>query len=96
MKGNPYRTLGAERAHRDFLESRGFAAEPQVKLTRNAAAMLEAAMTLAEGQADANLWFPYADIGQELLDAGLVARTCHADGRVTYRLTAAGKAWRGS
>jgi hypothetical protein len=32
-------------------------------------------------------------LGQELLDAGLVARTCHADGRVTYRLTAAGKRW---
>lgn len=32
--------------------------------------------------------------GQELLDAGLVARTMHADGRVTYRLTAAGQAWK--
>jgi len=32
--------------------------------------------------------------GQELLDAGLVARTCHADGRVTYRLTQAGQRWR--
>jgi len=96
MKGNPYRTLGAERAHRDFLESRGVVPEPQVKLTRNAAALFDAALQLAEGQADADLWIPYADIGQELLDAGLVARTCHADGRVTYRLTAAGKAWRGA
>ena len=32
--------------------------------------------------------------GQELLDARLVARTIHQDGRVSYRLTAAGKAWR--
>lgn len=32
--------------------------------------------------------------GQELLDAGLVARTIHTDGRTTYRLTAAGKRWR--
>lgn len=36
----------------------------------------------------------YAAIGQELLDAGLVARTIHQDGRITYRLTAAGKRWR--
>ncbi len=94
MRGNPYRTLGAERAHREFLESRGVVAEPQVKLSRNAAAMLDAAMTLADGQPDSDLWIPYVDIGQELLDAGLVARTTHADGRVTYRLTEAGKAWR--
>jgi len=33
-------------------------------------------------------------IGQELLDRGWVARTCHAAGGVTYRLTAAGKRWR--
>lgn len=31
---------------------------------------------------------------QELLDAGLVARTIHTDGNVTYRLTATGKKWR--
>lgn len=94
MRGNPYRTLGAERAHRDFLESRGVVAKPQVNLSRNAAAMLDAAMTLAEGEPDADLWIPYASIGQELLDAGLVARTIHQDGKITYRLTAAGKAWR--
>lgn len=29
--------------------------------------------------------------GQELLEAGLVARTIHTDGRTTYRLTAAEK-----
>ncbi len=32
-------------------------------------------------------------IGQELLDAGLVARTLHAGGSVTYRLTAKGRRW---
>lgn len=32
-------------------------------------------------------------IGQELLDAGLVARTTHQDGRVSYRLTAKGRRW---
>lgn len=37
---------------------------------------------------------PWDSLGQELLDAGLVARTIHADGKVTYRLTDAGKAWR--
>jgi hypothetical protein len=96
MKGNPYRTLGAERAHRDFLESRGVVPEQQVKLSRYAAALFEAALQLAEGQPEADLWIPYTDIGQALIDAGLVARTCHADGRVTYRLTDAGMRWRES
>lgn len=32
-------------------------------------------------------------VGQELLDAGLVARTVHAGGSVTYRLTAKGRRW---
>lgn len=31
--------------------------------------------------------------GQELLDAGLVARTVHAGGSVTFRLTAKGRRW---
>lgn len=79
MRGNPYRTLGAERAHRDFLESRGLVAEPQIKLSRNVAAMLYAAIALADGEPDPDLWIPYADISQELLDAGLVARTVHHD-----------------
>ena len=91
MKGNPYRSLGAERAHREFLESRGVVAKPRIKLSRNAEALFGAALQLAEGQPDADLWIPYPDIGQELLDAGLVARTSHADGRVTYRLTPAGQ-----
>lgn len=94
MKGNPYCALGAERAHRKFLESRGVVPEAQVKLSRNAAALFDAALRLAEGQPEADLWIPYADIGQELLDTGLVARTTHADGRVTYRLTDAGRRWR--
>ncbi len=94
MNGNPYRTLGAERAHRDFLESRGVVPEPQVKLSRNAAAPFDAALRLADGQPERDLWIPYEDVGQELLDAGLVARTTHADGRMTYRVTEAGKRWR--
>lgn len=32
-------------------------------------------------------------VGQELLDAGLVARTVHAGGSVTFRLTAKGRRW---
>lgn len=64
----------------------------QPELSRNAAAVFESVLELG-GE---DLWIPYADIGQELLDAGLVARKTHADGRVTYRLTAAGKRWRPS
>lgn len=37
---------------------------------------------------------PWYSLGQELLDAGLVARTIHQDGRITYRLTEAGREWR--
>lgn len=91
---SPAALTPVEAITRDFLESRGVVAEPQVKLTRNADAMLDAALTLAEGQPDADLWIPYPSISQELLDAGLVARTIHQDGRITYRLTDAGKRWR--
>lgn len=43
---------------------------------------------------DRAVYMAWDDLGQELLDHGLVARTIHTDGRVTYRLTAAGKKWR--
>lgn len=33
------------------------------------------------------------NVGQELLDAGLVARTIHAGGAVTFWLTAKGRRW---
>lgn len=97
MKGNPYREFGGERAHWAFLESRGMMPEahPRFKLSRETTAQFEAALRLAEGSPGADLWIPCADIGQELLDAGLVARTIHSNGKVTYRLTPAGKAWRG-
>lgn len=58
-------------------------------LSNDAAAVMESIQEL--GGCD---WLPYREIGQELLDHGLVAQTIHPDGKVTYRLTAAGKAWR--
>lgn len=33
-------------------------------------------------------------IGQELVDAGWVARICHAAGGVIYKLSLAGRRWR--
>lgn len=62
----------------------------QPELSRDAKVVLESIQELG-GEAT---WMPYAALGQELLDAGLVARTMHADGRVTYRLTEAGRRWR--
>lgn len=67
----------------------------ELKLTRRACALMDALLFLAKGDPDADLWIPHK-AGQELLDAGLVARTMHADGRVTYRLTDAGMRWRES
>lgn len=59
-------------------------------LSNDAAVVFESILELG-GE---DIWIPYADIGQKLLDAGLVAQSTDEDGRVTYRLTAAGKAWR--
>lgn len=36
----------------------------------------------------------YTEVGQELVEAGLVAQSTDEDGCVTYRLTVAGRAWR--
>lgn len=44
--------------------------------------------------ADESIWIPDRVTSQELVDAGLVARTCHPSGAVTCRLTEAGKRWR--
>jgi len=51
VKGNPYRTLGAEHDHRDFLESRGIVPEPKVKLSGDAGVLFDAALRLADGPA---------------------------------------------
>lgn len=63
------------------------------ELSVNALAVLSSVQKLAVMCPDSPVdLFPVQ--GQELLDAGLVARTSHTDGRVTYRLTVAGKRWR--
>ena len=69
MKGNRYRTVGD---HGDFLESSGIR-EPRIKLSRNAATLLEVALCVASGQPVADLWIQYQDAGQEFFCVGLVA-----------------------
>lgn len=49
---------------------------------------------LLDDGTDEGIWIPDWKTGQELVDAGLVARTCHAGGAVTYRLRDAGRRWR--
>lgn len=63
MKGNPYRTLGAEHAHRDFLESRDIVPEPNVKLSGDAGVLFDAALRLTDGHPDTDLWIRHADEG---------------------------------
>lgn len=53
-----------------------------------------AAQLLDDGQSDEGIWIPDWAVSQELVDAGLIARTCHPGGSVTCRLTDAGKRWR--
>ena len=93
MKGNSFRSAGA-RTPMEFLAKHRTPVVGRPKLSRNAQTHFENLLWLVDGNPDADdLWIPYANIGQELLDAGLVARTMHSDGRVTFRLTPAGKAW---
>lgn len=47
-----------------------------------------------DGQSDEGIWIPDWATSQELVDAGLIARTCHPGGAVTCRVTDAGKRWR--
>ena len=49
---------------------------------------------LLDDGSDEGIWIPDWKTGQELVDAGLIARTCHPGGGVTCRLTEAGKRWR--
>lgn len=82
MKSNPYRTLSAEHAHRDFLESRGIVPEPKVKLSDDAAVLF-----------DADLCMPYADEGVPPSsihsgDGHTVARWAMLDSATHYTLNA--------
>lgn len=62
-------------------------------LSRSARKALDAAVELSE--AGGSLVLILTDkIGQELLDAGLVARKTTSGGRVLYRLTWSGRTWR--
>lgn len=45
-------------------------------------------------QSDDGIWIPDWKTGQELVDAGLIARTRHPGGAVSYRLRDAGRRWR--
>lgn len=57
-------------------------------------ATMDAAQALHALDGDEPIWIPYADVGRELLAAGLVDRVEDDGDLVLYRLTEAGKRWR--
>lgn len=63
-------------------------------LSPDAEETILSAQLLDNGATDEGIWIPDWKTGQELVDAGLVARTCHPGGAVTYRLRDAGRRWR--